>query len=405
MSTNRPEARPPADLASRGMIAVLASQFLSALADNALLFAALALLKQEHHPAWAAPLIQEFFVGAYIVLAPFVGPFADSMPKGRVMLLANALKLTGGLGMFLGLNPFLAYGLVGVGGAAFSPAKYGILSELTSADRLVKANSLMESFTIGAILVGTVAGGTLADWSVEGALAVVAICYGLAAATTLLIPRLEPAHRLAEFSLSAILIDFRDVMRELLRVTDARFIIVGTSLFLGAGATMRFLLVAWVPVAFGVANNRVPAYLNAMIGVGIVAGAALAAKFVTIEKAERALPAGVLIGVVVCLLSGTTSLPIGFALMALIGACGGFFVVPLNALLQEKGHQTVGSGHAIAVQNLAENSTMLVMIGLYSLIIRAGAPIGDVAVGFGAALSVAIATIWAHWSRKRALSA
>src|ERR1700730_9622244 len=176
------------------MMAVLAAQFLSALAANALLFGALALLRIDHYPAWTEPLLQEFFVAAFIILAPFAGPFADALPKGRVMLISNGLKLAGVLGMWAGLNPFLAYGLVGIGAAAYSPAKYGILAELTSAAQLVKANSLIESSTIAAILVGAIAGGMLADWSVPGALAVVTVCYGAAAAANLLIPRLPPAH-------------------------------------------------------------------------------------------------------------------------------------------------------------------------------------------------------------------
>jgi LPLT family lysophospholipid transporter-like MFS transporter len=388
-----------ATLWSRGMIAVLAAQFLSALADNALLFGALALLRTDHYPAWTAPLLQEFFVGAYIILAPFVGPFADSLPKGRVMLIANALKLAGALGMCLGLNPFLAYGLVGVGAAAYSPAKYGILSELTSADQLVKANGLMESSTIAAILAGAIAGGMLADWSVTVALVVVTACYGAAAVANLLIPLLPPAHRLERVSLAAILRDFIAAVRTLVRLPDTRFSMVGTSLFWGAGSTMRFLLVAWVPVALGIASNRMPAFLNAAVAVGIVAGAGLAAKFVTLEKAQRALPAGVLIGAAVCAMAFTSSLPAAFALMALVGACGGFFVVPLNALLQERGHASVGAGHAIAVQNLAENTAMLVLIGLYTLVDRAGAPAGATAAGFGAALSLAIGLLWLLWRR------
>jgi len=389
-----------ATLWSRGMIAVLAAQFLSALADNALLFGALALLRTDHYPAWTAPLLQEFFVGAYIILAPFVGPFADSLPKGRVMLIANALKLAGALGMCLGLNPFLAYGLVGVGAAAYSPAKYGILSELTSADQLVKANSLMESSTIAAILAGAIAGGTLADWSVTAALVVVTACYGAAAVANLLIPRLPPAHRLETVSPSAIVRDFLGAVRTLVRLPDTRFSMIGTSLFWGAGSTMRFLLVAWVPVALGITSNRMPAFLNAAVAVGIVAGAALAAKFVTLEKAQRALPAGVLIGAAVCAMSFTSSLPAAFALMAVVGACGGFFVVPLNALLQERGHASVGAGHAIAVQNLAENTAMLVLIGLYTLVDRAGAPVGPTAAGFGAALSLAIGLLWFLWRNR-----
>jgi LPLT family lysophospholipid transporter-like MFS transporter len=388
---------------SRGMIAVLAAQFLSALADNALLFGALALLRSDHYPAWTAPLLQEFFVGAYIILAPFVGPFADSLPKGRVMLIANTLKLAGALAMCLGLNPFLAYGLVGVGAAAYSPAKYGILSELTSADQLVKANGLMESSTIAAILAGAIAGGTLADWSVTGALVAVTLCYALAAAANLLIPRLPPAHRLETVSLSAILRDFVAAVRTLVRLRDTRYSMIGTSLFWGAGSTMRFLLVAWVPVALGITSNRMPAYLNAAVAVGIVAGAALAARFVTLEKAQRALPAGVLIGAAVCAMSFTTHVPAAFALMGLVGACGGFFVVPLNALLQERGHASVGAGHAIAVQNLAENTAMLVLVGLYTVVDRAGAPVGATAAGFGAALSVTIALLWVQWRNRPSL--
>jgi LPLT family lysophospholipid transporter-like MFS transporter len=191
--------QPVGSLWSRGMMAVIAAQFLSALADNALLFGALALLRIDHYPAWTEPLLQEFFVAAFIILAPFAGPFADALPKGRVMLISNGLKLAGALGMWAGLNPFLSYGLVGVGAAAYSPAKYGILSELVSADQLVKANGLLESSTIAAILAGAVAGGVLADWNVWGALAVVTVCYGAAAAANLLIPRLPAARALARF--------------------------------------------------------------------------------------------------------------------------------------------------------------------------------------------------------------
>ena len=383
-----------APLWSRGMVAVLLAQFLSAMADNALLFGALALLRIDHYPDWTAPLLQEFFVGAYILLAPFVGPVADSFSKGRVMLWANGLKVVGSLGMCLGLNPFLAYGLVGAGAAAYSPAKYGILSELTSPARLVQANGLMESSTIAAILIGAIAGGTMADWSVPGALAIVTGCYGAATAANLLIPRLAPIHPHSSVSLGATLRDFSAAIRALVKVPDARFSMIGTSLFWGAGSTLRFLLVAWVPVALGITSNAMPAYLNAMVAVGIVSGAGLAAKFVTLETANRALPAGVLLGIAVCVLSVTTSVPASFAIIAVVGAGGGFFIVPLNALLQERGRQSVGAGHAIAIQNLAENSVILLMVGFYTLLTRAGAPVTGIAAGFGGVLSIAIASLW-----------
>lgn len=385
---------------SRGMLAVLIAQFLSALADNALLFGAVALLQREHFPQWTQPLLQEFFVGAYILLAPFAGPFADAFPKGQVMLVSNGLKLVGALGILVGVNPFVAYGLVGVGAAVYSPAKYGILSELTSPELLVKANGFMESSTIAAILVGAVSGGALADWNVRGALAAVTACYGVAALVNLLIPRLAAAHRLERLGLRSLMGDFSHAFRRLSAVPDVRFSVAGTSLFWGAGSTMRFLLIAWVPVALGITNIRTPAYLNAVVAVGIVVGAALAAKTVTLDKVTRAMPAGVLIGLAVCVLSVTTRLPLAFAVLTVLGACGGFFIVPLNALLQARGHETVGAGHAIAVQNLVENLAMLVMIGSYMLAMRAGASVIAVAAGFGGFLAVSIALLWAYRVRK-----
>jgi MFS transporter, LPLT family, lysophospholipid transporter len=388
-------------LGSRGMVAVLAAQFLSAMADNALLFGALVLLRIDRYPDWSAPLLQEFFVGAYILLAPFAGPFADALPKGQVMLISNALKLAGALGMCLGLNPFLAYGLVGLGAAAYSPAKYGILSELVPAELLVKANGLMESSTIAAILAGAIVGGTLADWNVWGALGCVTACYAAAAGANLLIPRVAPAHPLNEISFGAIMRDFGVAVRVMVRTADTRFSMTGTSLFWGTGSTMRFLLVAWVPIALGITNHRMPAYLNGTVAVGIVLGAGLAARFVSLDKADRALPAGVLIGAGLCLLAVTTNLPVAFVVMTLVGACGGFFIVPLNALLQETGRLSVGPGHAIAVQNLAENTVMLLMIGLYTLAEWAGIPIVGIATLFGVALSAAIAALWVQRVRSR----
>jgi LPLT family lysophospholipid transporter-like MFS transporter len=388
-------------LLSRGMIAVLVAQFLSAMADNALLFGALALLRLDRYPAWTNPLLQEFFVGAYIIVAPFAGPFADSLPKGRVMLCSNALKLAGSLAMYLGLNPFFAYGLVGLGAAGYSPAKYGILPELVRPELLIKANGLMEASTIAAILVGAIAGGTLADWSVWGTLGCVTGCYAAAAAANLLIPRLAPAHPLNKVSFGGILRDFAHAVRVMVRTPDTRFSMTGTSLFWGTGSTMRFLLVAWVPIALGISNNRMPAYLNGMVAVGIVIGAALASKFIALEKADRALPAGILIGVTLSVLAFTTNLPAAFVIMALIGACGGFFVVPLNALLQETGRIKVGAGHAIAIQNLAENSIMLLMIGLYTLAQWMGMPVVTIACLFGIGLTVTMAALWLERVRRR----
>ena len=399
MSVEAASHKMSAPLWTRGMVAVLLAQFLSALADSALLFGALALVKLDRYPDWASSLLQEFFVGPYILLAPFVGPFADSRSKGTVMFIANALKVIGSLGMCLGLNPFIAYGLVGAGAAAYAPAKYGILSELTTPERLVQANGLMEGSTIAAILGGSIAGGLLTDWSVSWALVIVTACYCAAAGANLLIPKLPPARVIGGTSVPTLFREFTQATRDLLRFPEVRFSLTGTSVFWGAGATLRFLLVAWVPVALGVANYSMPAYLNGAVGIGVVLGAALAGKFVTLRKVDRTLPAGVLIGIAVCFLAATTSIPVAFAVVTITGACGGFFVIPLNALLQEKGHDSVGAGNAIAVQGLCENSSILLMIALYTWVVRAGASITVVAAAFGVAVSLAIGCLWLYRRR------
>lgn len=383
-------------LFSRGMLAVMIAQFLSALADNALLFAAIALLKSQHAPEWQMPMLQEAFVVAFILLAPFVGPFADAIPKGRAMLIANSMKLLGASAMLLGLHPLLAYNLVGIGAAAYSPAKYGILSELVGPDKLVKANSMMEGSTVVAILLGAVAGGFLADWSVQGALAAIVACYLLAALSNLLIPRLPVEQRVQKLSPVALVKDFIHAMRVLLRNRDARFSLLGTSFFWGTGSTLRFLLVAWVPVALLIENNHVPAMLSGVVAIGIALGAAAAAKLVTLKSINRALPAGIMIGLLIMLFAPLTSMPWAIAILVLVGACGGFYVVPLNAMLQERGHETVGAGHAVAVQNFFENLSMLLMVGLYVLMTTSGIAVVPAATGFGALVLVGIALL-AWW--------
>ncbi|EBP6144527.1 lysophospholipid transporter LplT [Salmonella enterica] len=386
---------------SKGMLSVIVAQFLSAFGDNALLFATLELLKAQFYPDWSQPVLQMVFVGAYILFAPFVGQIADSFAKGRVMMVANGLKLAGAAGICLGVNPFVGYTLVGIGAAAYSPAKYGILGELTTGDKLVKANGLMEASTIAAILLGSVAGGVLADWHVIAALVACALAYAGAVAANLFIPKLVAARPGQSWRLSAMTRSFFSACVVLWRNGETRFSLVGTGLFWGAGVTLRFLLVLWVPVALGITDNATPTYLNAMVAVGIVVGAGAAAKLVTLETVSRCMPAGILIGVVVAILSLQHALLPAYALLLLIGMLGGFFVVPLNALLQERGKKSVGAGNAIAVQNLGENSAMLLMLGLYSLAVLVGVPAVAIGIGFGVLFALAIAALWI-WQRRQA---
>ncbi|EPM5303715.1 lysophospholipid transporter LplT [Cronobacter sakazakii] len=391
---------PNGSLFSRGMMAVIVAQFLSAFGDNALLFATLVLLKQQFYPEWSQPVLQMVFVCAYILLAPFVGQVADSFSKGRVMMVANGLKLLGAVVIVFGGNPFVGYTLVGVGAAAYSPAKYGILGEITTGDRLVKANGLMESSTIAAILIGSMAGGMLADWHVGAALGVCALAYAGAVGANLLIPKLGAARPGQSWRFGPMTRSFFTACRTLWHNDETRFSLVGTSMFWGAGVTLRFLLVLWVPVALGITDNATPTYLNAMVAVGIVAGAGAAAKLVTLERVSRCMPAGILIGVAVIFFSLQQAALPAYLLLLLIGFFGGFFVVPLNALLQERGKRSVGAGNAIAVQNLGENTAMLLMLGLYSLAVKLSLPVVGIGVGFGAIFALAIAGLWL-WRRKQ----
>jgi len=375
------------------MVAVLIAQFISALADNALLFAAIALLKSQLAPSWQIPLLQEFFVVAFILLAPFVGHFADGFPKGRVMLIANLLKLLGASAMILGLNPLLAYGFVGIGAAAYSPAKYGILSELVSAEKLVKANGLIEGSTIVAILLGAVLGGKLADASVSMALFAICACYLLAAIANTFIPGLAVARPETKLSPPRMVKEFLEALKVLSYNKDARFSLIGSSVFWGTGSTLRLLLVAWVPVALGINDLSMPANLSGAVAIGIAIGAGLAANFIRLEHVNRVLPAGLLIGILIMLFAHATQLYSVIALLILIGAAGGFYVVPLNALLQERGHETVGAGNAVAVQNFFENFCMMTFVGLYVVLEKNDVPVITTTYVFGGIILLAISLL------------
>lgn len=383
---------------STSMVAVLIAQFLSALADNALLFASIAILKAQFAPGWQIPMLQEFFVVAFIVLAPFVGPFADNFAKGRVMLVANSVKLLGASTMFLGFNPLVSYGLVGLGAAAYSPAKYGILSQLVSEEKLVKANGLMEGSTIVAILIGAVLGGLLADISVSTALYFVCACYVLAILANFYIPKLPSVKPNQTFKPFALVLHFVVALKTLFSYRDARLTLLGTSVFWGAGSTLRLLLVAWVPVALATTDLSLAANLSGAVAIGIAIGAGFAARYVDLKHINKVLPAGIAIGMLIVIFAYVTQLYLAIILLILIGVAGGYYVVPLNALLQERGHETVGAGNAVAVQNFFENCTMLVLVAIYVVLERANTPVILITTIFGTVVFLAISLI-AYFNR------
>lgn len=400
MSAPALHAAPPVGtgLGSRAMLSLLSAQFISALADNMLFILVLALIKSSGRVE-LVPLVQEFFVLSFILLAPFVGPLADSQPKGRVMLMANGIKLAGAGFILAGGMPLIGYAIVGIGAAAYSPAKYGILSQLFGPEKLVRANGLLEGSTIVAILLGVVAGGGLADSYLTTALWAVAGLYVLAAVLNLLIPRLPVERPLEHTRISEFLRAFGADVAAMFRHPAARFSLIGAGVFWGFGATLRILLFAWVPVALLLNDTQTPANLMGAVSVGIVVGAVLAGIFVRLENVTRALAGGLLLGPLILALAFQTELIPSAALLLAIGVAGGFFAIPLNALLQETGHKSIGAGRALAVQNLMENGMMLGMIGVYYLTVQAGLDVRQTASAFGAVMM--LATGWLAWVRPR----
>ena len=395
---------------NRPFYIILLAQFLSALADNALLFAAIGLLVYFAAPDWHVPLLQEVFVIAYIVLAPLVGPFADALPKGRVMFLGNAIKFIGCLAMLVDLPPLLAYSIVGIGAATYSPAKYGILTELLPPSKLVVANSWMEATTVVAIVLGAVIGGALINPDLSGeflrlfsisesviapkfAIGLITLLYMVAACANLFISRLPIDHRLPNRSLGFILHDFGHGFMLLWRDPLGQVSVAVTTLFWGVGATLRLLIIAWAALNLKFGLDQAT-QLTGVTALGIAIGAALAGKHVKLENSIKALPAGILLGAVPIMLIWVHSLIPAAMLLLLMGILSAYFVVPMNALLQHRGHLLMGAGHSIALQNFNENIGILLMIGAYTLMVKADWHIYHIVWAFGLFISLTMTIVW-----------
>jgi LPLT family lysophospholipid transporter-like MFS transporter len=397
-----------------GFYIILAAQFFSALADNALLFAAIALLQSMHAPNWYTPVLQEAFIFSYIILAPFVGAFADSMPKGRVMFISNNIKIMGCLAMLFGVDPLLAYGLVGLGAAAYSPAKYGILTEYLPPRQLVLANSWMEGLTVLAIVLGAVLGGIMISpeiaqpmlqwWDVpfidtgintapKLAISIIVGIYIVAAVFNLYIPVVAMDHKPVSRNPAFLVGEFWHCFRLLWKDPLGQVSLAVTTLFWGAGATLRLLLLGWAAVALNYSISAA-AQLTAWFAIGIAIGAVLAARLVKLEHSVRVLPVGIAMGVAVIIMIPITNSTLAILLLIAMGAMGGYFVVPMNALLQHRGHLLMGAGHSIAVQNFNENISIFAMLGLYALMDKLNLSIYLILLLFGLLLSGAMAALY-----------
>ena len=403
---------------NRGFYTVMAAQFFSSLADNALLIAAIALLIDLQGPAWMTPLLKFFFTVSYVVLAAFVGTFADSMPKGKVMFVTNSVKLAGCALMFfydylapLGISAHFvvlaSYAVVGLGAAAYSPAKYGILTEMLPPRQLVIANGWIEGLTVASIIIGTMLGGALItprvsslllsidlpqietgiDTPPEAAILVISLFYFIAAAFNLRIPDTGARYHHQPRNPLVMVKDFAECFVTLWRDKLGQISLAVTTLFWGAGATLQFIVLKWAERSLEMPLSR-GAILQGIVAVGVALGAVLAGRLVPLKKSLQVLPVGVAMGFAVMSLIFVTWMPLVYFLLILVGALAGFFVVPMNALLQHRGHVLLSAGHSIAVQNFNENLNILLMLALYALMIRADFGINTIIVLFGTFVSL-----------------
>jgi MFS transporter, LPLT family, lysophospholipid transporter len=375
----------------RGFYTIMAAQFFSSLADNALLVVAIALLIELHAPAYLTPLLKFVFVLFYVILAPFVGAFADSMPKGRVMLISNTIKILGCGLLFFATHQYFAlaaYAIVGLGAAAYSPAKYGILTELLPPEKLVVANGWIEGLTVASIVLGAVLGGLLItpaisnallavdfpfidtgiDTAMEVSIFVVAVVYGMAVLFNLYIPNTGIDHRILKKNPFFLLHEFTHCVKLLWADKLGQISLAVTTLFWGAGATLQFIVLKWAEVALDYPLSKA-ALLQGVVAIGIAIGAVMAAKLVTLRQSVKVIPLGIAMGFFVISMILVTDLWIAVIILVLIGGLAGFFVVPMNALLQHRGYILMGAGHSIAVQNFNENLSILMMLLIYAALV------------------------------------
>lgn len=422
--TATPNLLPAVALAGRarlpaGFGRVIGAQFASALADNALLVVAIALLAQQGFAPWWAPLLKVGFMAAYVVLAPWVGPLADAFAKGRVMAAMNLVKMAGLALLAWGLHPVAALAVVGLGAAAYAPAKYGLVTELAAPEALVKANGWIEISVVSAALLGAVLGGALvspawlgsglADFcdgldlpadKLTGSLAALLLIYALSSALNAGIPDSGCRQRSESHGAAALLREFRAANRLLWRDREGGLSLAATTLFWGVGATLQFAVLRWAGTVLALPLSQA-AYLQAAVAVGVIAGAAAAGRWLALHQARHGLWAGVALGLLMPVVAQVSEVALAAVVLAVVGAVGGAMVVPLNALLQHRGAALLSAGRSIAVQGFNENLSVLAMLAAYAGCEAAGVPIIATLSGLGALVAVAILALIAVDRRQR----
>ncbi|MEY4979233.1 MAG: lysophospholipid transporter LplT [Pseudomonadota bacterium] len=401
----------------RGFYTIMTAQFFSSLADNALFVAAIELLRTRGAPEWQSAALVPLFALFYVVLAPFVGAFADARPKGQVMFISNAIKVAGCLLMLVGVHPLLAYTLVGLGAAAYSPAKYGILTELLPPSQLVKANGWIEGLTIASIILGVLLGGQLVgpalsglllsidlpgldtgiDHPAQAAITVLVLIYGLAAVFNLRIPLTGVTPRPFPRNPLVLFPDFWRCNMRLWRDHLGQISLATTTLFWGVSGNLRYIVLAWAAAALGYSTTQASSLVG-VVALGTAVGAVVASLRMRLDQATRVMPLGIAMGLLVMLMNLIDNVWLAAPFLVLLGGLGGFLVVPMNALLQHRGHNLMGAGRSIAVQNFNEQACILLLGGLYSFSTASGVSAFKAITAFGLLVATCMGLI-ALWHR------
>jgi MFS transporter, LPLT family, lysophospholipid transporter len=405
----------------RGFYTIMSAQFFSSLADNALFVAAIELLKGAGAAEWQRAALVPMFALFYVVLAPIVGAFADAVPKGKVMFYSNGIKVVGCLMMLFGGNPLISYAVVGLGAAAYSPAKYGILTELLPTSQLVKANGWIEGLTIMSIILGVLLGGQLVgpriapmllgvhlpgislgiDTPAQAAIACMVLLYLVAAAFNLRIPRTDTEMEPLSGSVSDLVRDFSQCNARLWDDKLGQISLATTTLFWGVSKNLQYVVLAWAGVALSYSTTRASSLVG-VVAIGTAAGAVLASMSTRLDRAVRVIVLGVIMGLLVATMNVIHSVLIAAPFLIVLGALGGYLVVPMNALLQHRGHNLMGSGRSIAVQNFNEQAAILGLGAFYTGMTRLGVSVyGSITIfGLFTALVSLLVMYWHHRNLK-----
>jgi MFS family permease len=390
----------------KGFYFLIGAQFASGLADNALLILGIYFLKEQGYPGWWAPLLKFSLILAYVLLASVVGPLADAFPKSRLMAGMNALKIVGVLLLCVGVQPMCAFAVIGLAASVYAPAKYGLATESVSARWLVRANAWIEVSMVLSVIFGIALGGALTGLSEASAsvdllihtqtlpaMAVVVGVYLVAAVLNLGLMPMGRRSNLVPFTWQAIRVSsFWQSNQKLWRDPLGGVSLYVTTLYWGVGAVMQFAVLVWAQSSLGM-SLKLGAYLQALVALGVIAGAYMAGRSFKLHSARQALPWGLLLAVLLPVMVMITDLWIAIPLLLCVGVAGGMLLVPMNALLQHRGIQVLSSGRSIAVQGFNENLCVLLMLAAYSALLAFGMPLSFIMLLLAVVLFAGIAPL------------